>query len=162
MEKRYGATERGDRLMKIGRNKWELSWGYGSDGERGWTWRERFGHRPTEEELKELITAQINSNVDERIQSGLTWQGMKIWLSMENQFNYKAAYDLAKQTAGATLPVRFKFGTDEQPIYHSFETIEELEEFHSAMIEHVQRALEEGWKEKDSLDIGAIKVEEYV
>ena len=30
---------------------------------------------------------------------------MNIWLSSENQFNYKVAYDLALQTNGANLPI---------------------------------------------------------
>ena len=129
MEKRYGATERHDRLMKIGRNKWELIYGYGTDGVSGWTYRERFTRKPTQDEIKEIIIAQINRNVEEKILCGLVWKDMPIWLSTENQFNYKAAYDLAVQTGGQSLPVKFKFGTDEQPVYHTFTTLEELQEF---------------------------------
>jgi hypothetical protein len=56
---------------------------------------------------------------------------MPVWLSSENQFNYKAAYDLAVQTGGATLPVTFKFGTDEVPQYREFVTLEELTDFYT-------------------------------
>lgn len=153
MEKRYGATERNDRLMKIGRNKWELIYGYDTDGISGWTYRERFTRKPTMDEIKEIITAQINRNVEEKILCGLVWRDMPIWLSTENQFNYKAAYDLAVQTNGLSLPVKFKFGTDEQPVYHTFNEIDELREFYVTSLEHVQNVLEEGWQEKESLDL---------
>lgn len=153
MEKRYGATERHDRLMKIGRNKWELIYGYGTDGVSGWTYRERFTRKPTQDEIKEIIIAQINRNVEEKILCGLVWKDMPIWLSTENQFNYKAAYDLAVQTGGQSLPVKFKFGTDEQPMYHTFTTLDDLQEFHMTSLAFVQQVLDEGWQEKDNLDL---------
>ena len=153
MEKRYGATERHDRLMKIGRNKWELIYGYGTDGVSGWTYRERFTRKPTMEEIKEIIIAQINRNVEEKILCGLVWKDMPIWLSTENQFNYKAAYDLAVQTGGQSLPVKFKFGTDEQPVYHTFTTLDDLQEFYMTSLAFVQQVLDEGWAEKDGLDL---------
>ena len=153
MEKRYGATERNDRLMQIGRNKWELIYGYGTDGVSGWTYRERFNRKPTQDEIKDIIIAQINCNVEEKILCGLVWRDMPIWLSTENQFNYKAAYDLAVQTGGQSLPVKFKFGTDEQPVYHTFTTLEELQEFYMISLAFVQQVLDEGWQEKDNLDL---------
>ena len=153
MEKRYGATERHDRLMKIGRNKWELIYGYGTDGVSGWTSRERFTRKPTQDEIKEIIIAQINRNVEEKILCGLVWKDMPIWLSTENQFNYKAAYDLAVQTGGQSLPVKFKFGTDEQPVYHTFTTLDDLQEFYMTSLAFVQQVLDEGWQEKDNLDL---------
>ena len=153
MEKRYGATERHDRLMKIGRNKWELIYGYGTDGVSGWTYRERFTRKPTQDEIKEIIIAQINRNVEEKILCGLVWKDMPIWLSTENQFNYKAAYDLAVQTGGQSLPVKFKFGTDEQPVYHTFTTLDDLQEFYMTSLAFVQQVLDEGWQENDNLDL---------
>lgn len=153
MEKRYGATERHDRLMKIGRNKWELIYGYGTDGVSGWTYRERFTRKPTQDEIKEIIIAQINRNVEEKILCGLVWKDMPIWLSTENQFNYKAAYDLAVQTGGQSLPVKFKFGTDEQPVYHTFTTLDDLQEFYMTSLAFVQQVLDEGWQEKDNLNL---------
>lgn len=153
MEKRYGATDRHDRLMKIGRNKWELIYGYGTDGVSGWTYRERFTRKPTQDEIKEIIIAQINRNVEEKILCGLVWKDMPIWLSTENQFNYKAAYDLAVQTGGQSLPVKFKFGTDEQPVYHTFTTLDDLQEFYMTSLAFVQQVLDEGWQEKDNLDL---------
>ena len=153
MDKRYGAQQRSDCLIKIGRNKWELIYGFDTDGVSGWTYRERFNHKPTIEEIRDIIIAQINRNVENKILCGLVWKDMPIWLSAENQFNYKAAYDLAVQTNGTSLPVKFKFGTDETPVYHTFNSLEELQEFYISSISFIQQVLNDGWNEKDNLDL---------
>ena len=75
-----------------------------------------------------------------------------VWLSSENQFNYKAIYDLAIQTNGKNLPVMFKFGTVEEPVYYTFNTIEELNDFYLKSTKFIQQTLEDGWKEKDTFD----------
>ena len=77
---------------------------------------------------------------------------MPIWLSSENQFNYKTAYDLAVQTNGASLPIKFKFGTDESPVYYTFESLEDFSDFYMSAVAHVNTVLNEGWEKKDSID----------
>ena len=83
----------------------------------------------------------------------------RLWLSSENQFNYKAAYDLAVQTGGATLPVTFKFGTDEESRYRTFENLEELTDFYTKAMRHIQDTLAEGWRKKDAFDPEDYRVE---
>ena len=73
--------------------------------------------------------------------------------SSENQFNYKAAYDLAVQTGGQNLPVTFKLGADDEPYYRTFETVSDLQDFYVKAMKHIQDALSEGWKKKDALDL---------
>ena len=85
------------------------------------------------------------------------WNEMSVWLSTENQFNYKAAYDLAVQTAGATLPVKFKFGTDDVPCYHTFQTVEELSDFYIQSIQYVQNLLDECWNKKDAFSLDSYR-----
>lgn len=114
-----------------------------------------FDHLPEPEEVKSLVIAWYNGKVDEAILSGFTYEDMPVWLSSENQFNYKSAYDLAVQTAGATLPVTFKFGTDEQPKYRKFETLTELTDFYTKAMAYIQSTLAEGWQGKDSIDWSA-------
>ncbi|MFR9542878.1 MAG: hypothetical protein SNH27_12580, partial [Rikenellaceae bacterium] len=85
--------------------------------------------------------------------SGMEYDGALVWLSTENQFNYKAAYDMAVQTDGQSLPVTFKFGSDEEPIYKEFATLEELSDFYTTCLNYVQTAIKEGWNKKDSFDV---------
>lgn len=153
MEKIYGATERQDGLYNIGRNKWELIYGFGKDtedAEFGYNWRMRFrGEKPTPTECVKHIKETINKVSEEKILSGFSWNGMPVWLSAENQFDYKIAHDLAVQSNGETLPVRFKFGTDEAPQYYTFESVEDIEDFFRSAIKYVSKVLNDGWEEKD-------------
>lgn len=117
------------------------------------TWQEHtFNHIPTLSEIKEVITDYYNKLIDQSILSGLVWNGMKVWLSSENQFNYKVAYDLAVQTNGATLPIVFKFGDDDETVYYEFKTLEDLSNFYITSINYVQTVLQEGWNKKDNIN----------
>ena len=117
------------------------------------TWTEHtFTSDRTLHQLKEFILDELNRRIDEKIISGFKWNEMPIWLSSENQFNYKAAYDLAVQTDGANLPVTFKFGTTDEPVYHTFSTVEELNGFYLSAMRYINDTLAEGWKEKDAID----------
>lgn len=155
MDKVFGSPKRQDGLYKVGRNTWELIYGFGKDNENdefGWNYRQRFKYKPTPEEIKSIINAQINADTDAKILSGFVWRDMPVWLSTENQFNYKAAYDLAIQTGGATLPVKFKFGTDAEPTYFVFENMDDFSDFYLSSMAYVQAMLDAGWVEKDSVD----------
>lgn len=107
------------------------------------------------EELIEALKTRINDRVNNEILSGFVWNDMPVWLSIENQNNYKAAYDLAFQTQVMQMPftpVKFKFGIDEAPIYHDFTSFNELADFYVKAVGYVQSCYEAGWSEKDSLD----------
>jgi hypothetical protein len=82
-----------------------------------------------------------------------------VWLSQENQFNYKAQYDLAVQTKGNSLPVTFKFGANEQPVYREFTATNDLEDFYTKAMKHIQDVLAEGWKQKDDFDVNLYQME---
>ncbi|MBQ4589116.1 MAG: hypothetical protein IJA95_07500 [Bacteroidaceae bacterium] len=100
-----------------------------------------------------------NEKIDKKILEGFVWNDMSVWLSTENQFNYKAAYDLAIQTGGMNLPIKFKFGTTDEPVYHTFETLEELSDFYVKAMAYINTCLEEGWIEKDSINWEDYKIE---
>ena len=106
----------------------------------------------TEKYVKDKVNKFINEETDWKIKSGFTWKDYKVWLSSENQFNYKAAYDLAVQTNGVSLPVTFKFGDNDNPVYYKFTTLEELTDFYTKAIQYINTTLKEGWDKKDSID----------
>lgn len=160
MEKVYGSSVRQDGLYKVGRNKWELIYGFGKDDENedtGWNWRERFAGKPSLEKVKEVIISHIDSETDKKILSGFSWNGIKVWLSQENQMNFKAAYDLSVQAAGATLPIKLKLGEDTggNPVYHEFTAMDEFTDFYTKAVAYIIKTLNDGWTEKDSIDISA-------
>lgn len=111
-------------------------------------------HRPTVEDVRNAFIDYVDKQTDERILSGMVWNGKPVWLSSESQFNFKAAHDLAVQTEGANLPVTFKLGEEEgrKPVYHTFEDFVELTDFYTSSVKHILDCLNEGWQEKDSFD----------
>lgn len=154
LDKIFGATERQDGLYKIGRSKYEARFGFGKDEKTGvgYDYRKQYKYKPEVDELKDEIFELVNEEVDKTILSGYEYDGKMVWLSTENQFNYKAAYDLAVQTGGASLPVTLKLGTLEKPEYVTFEDVETFSAFYIGAIKFIQKVLEEGWNEKDKVD----------
>lgn len=136
------------------KNRWRLRWDVEArdDGSASYM-EEELDHKPAAEEVRSLVSGWYNAETDKRILSGFEYDGQLVWLSNENQFNYKVAYDLAVQTGGQNLPVTFKLGNDDSPSYRTFETVEELQDFYVKAIKHIQTALSEGWKKKDALDL---------
>ena len=123
------------------------------------TWYEVYFYKkqnpsPSVEQIKDAIIADINSQTDEKILTGFVWNDIPVWLSSENQFNFKAAYDLAVQTQGASLPMKFKLGEDAEgtPIYYTFEDIAEFTDFYTKAVRYINQCLDEGWQKKDNID----------
>lgn len=136
------------------KGKWRVRWDVEAreDGSASYM-EEELDHRPDIEEVRSLVSDWYNAGTDGLILSGFEYEDRPVWLSSENQFNYKAAYDLAIQTGGQNLPVTFKLGTDDAPYYRTFETVSDLQDFYVKAMKHIQDALSEGWKKKDALDL---------
>ncbi len=142
------------------KNKWRVRWDVVTD-DNGITsyMEEQFNYRPSNDEIKSLISGWINDRTNDRILSGFRFEGNMVWLSTENQFNYKAAHDLAVQTSGASLPVTFKLGPDDAPCYRTFADVESLTLFYTQAMQHVRDALQDGWKAKDNIDLELYRVD---
>jgi hypothetical protein len=113
----------------------------------------------TLQDVKQAVLADINARTTEIIVSGLVWtsadgEQIPVWLSVEQQLNFMAAYTRAIQTSGANLPVTFKMGEDAegQPVYHTFVTMTEAEDFYQHATDYIHRLQTAGWQEKDSID----------
>jgi hypothetical protein len=143
------------------KNKWRIRWDVQpSDGENSVTYmEEEFGHKPTAAEVKAVVMDWYNSVINAEILSGFKYEGSTVWLSQENQFNYKAAYDIAAQLGSLPSPVTFKFGDSDTPVYRTFETLPELADFYISAMSHIQKMLENGWKQKDGFDFNVYKLE---
>ena len=142
------------------RNKWRVRWDVQEheDGSADYMEAE-FAHKPTDEEIKAVVIGWYNQQTDQTILSGFEYEGSMVWLSAENQFNYKAAYDLAVQTDGATLPVKFKFGTDDAPVYRVFDQLADLTDFYTKAMRHIQNTLDAGWQKKDAFSLAQYQTE---
>lgn len=138
--------------IKKYRVRWDIQ-PYTEDNHDGVTFIEHeFGYKPSLDEIKDVILSWYNKEIDKKIASEFVWNNLPVWLSSENQFNYKAAYDLAIQTNGSNLPVTFKFGDTKNPVYYTFSTINELTDFYVSAMMHIDATLKIGWKEKDNIN----------
>ena len=110
--------------------------------------------KPTIEQVKKAVLDDINKQTDEKILTGFVWNDIPVWLSEENQRNFSEAQRIAMIMPEAILPVTFKLGeqADETPIYHEFETSEELTGFYLQAVAFINQTLAEGWQRKDGID----------
>lgn len=93
MEKIYGTKQRQDCLVRTGRSKWILFFGFWKDDEKsesGWEYRHTFHRKPTLSEVKEIVVSAINKTTEEKIITGFVWNKKQIYLSTENQLNFSA------------------------------------------------------------------------
>lgn len=136
------------------RNKWRVRWDVTTD-ESGITsfMEEEFSHKPSADEIKNLICGWIDEQTKEKILSGFLFEGNIVWLSIENQTNYERDYIKAHLGLPDSLPVTFKFGTDEQPVYRVFESKEDIENFYQGYTTHVRQTQLDGWNAKDAIDL---------
>ena len=100
--------------------------------------------KPSFEQAKTAILADINERVKAKIIGGFVWNDKPVWLSEENQMNF----------AQAVVPATFKIGeqADGTPIYQEFTTKTELKNFVEACVTYKQQCLTDGWTEKDGID----------
>lgn len=130
------------------RNIWKIRWDFKDDSFEEVT----LDYKPSLEKIQDLIYNWYNKQTDKAILEGFVWKDMPIWLSSENQFNYKAAFDLAIMSEGANLPIKFKFGTTKDPIYYTFETVGDLSDFYMQAMSYINDTLDKGWQQKDSIN----------
>lgn len=157
-----GAAERADALVCLSKTNYLLIFGFGTDEDgNNYTWRKYYDHKPSVREIKQDIGELINKETDAKILTGFTWNGKPVYLSAENQMNFKTAYDIARDTAGASLPVKFKLGEDADgaPVYHTFTKLEPLADFVMKAMSFVVTTLNEGWVKKD-IDYSIFEIED--
>ena len=112
------------------------------------TWNELYFSKkqgkPSFEQAKAAIIADINEQVKAKIIGGFVWNEKPVWLSEENQMNF----------AQAVVPVTLKIGEQEDgtPIYENFETKNALKAFCEACTLWKQQCLADGWAQKDGID----------
>ena len=158
MSKVFGLTERYQPLRRTS-TQTVVSYDRETVDSKNSTWYEIvFYHKrdgkPTLTQIRAAISADINDRVRQRITSTLSWNQKPVWLSTENQQDWKAAYDRALQTDGANLPLKFKIGEQEDgtPVYHTFTSVNAFGDFWAACLQHIHQCLADGWQKKDEMD----------
>ena len=148
------------------RGKWRIRWDVQDRGDGTATYMEtEFSHKPTAEEIKKTIIGWYDQQTDAAILSGYEWtvkhgynegQTVRVWLSAENQNNYKAKHDAARMYPQlVTFPMTYKISEDEEnnAIYETFQNIDELAEFYLGGIAYIEQTVANGWRKKDAVDL---------
>ncbi|MBQ3421256.1 MAG: hypothetical protein IJH34_06225 [Romboutsia sp.] len=108
-----------------------------------------FNHKPSANEIQKFVFDEINDKVKSMILLNFKWNGFDVYLSKENQMNYKSFYDLAFQTKGASLPVTLKFEKNGKAEYFTFDDLDIFTDFYKGMVKHINNCLAYGWSLKD-------------
>ncbi len=118
-----------------------------TETEDGAEWKEHdFDHRPTADEVRSLFVELVNERVQQGILTGFVYEDCPVYLSIENQVTFRNSM---------TCPVRLKLGeaADGSPVYYEFTSASKLTAFQKAVGNHIQKCLDEGWREKDAFDV---------
>lgn len=156
MDKVYGSPKRQDGLYKVGRNKYELIYGFGKDNENdetGWNYRLRFNHLPTLDEIKSAIIETIEREYAEKLRYNLEWNGLRVEYTEERKSDLTGLI-VALQGGLIQLPITLNLGTTQNgsPVFHEFTTAEELASVAVALSNHKISVCEQEWNEKYSID----------
>ena len=123
--------------------------------------------KPSIEQVRTAIIADIDARTDEKILDGYEWtvihgddngahvgETVRVWLSAENQNNFKEAHRLASADPTKIIPVRFKISedADKKAVYETFHSFEELNAFYLGAFAYIKGLLDDGWAKKDSFD----------
>ena len=123
-----GSEQPNNALLVNSEREVVLLYGQGEDELGKFRWQREYDHVPTSAELRSDIEALVNALTEEKIRTGMVWNGKAVWLSAENQMNFREV----------SAPVRYK--------------IEELSDFRRAVGDHIYGCLQEGREEKDGID----------
>lgn len=138
-------------------NRWLVSWRKDTtDTNDNVTFvAEIFDHKPNINEIKDAIESYYNQIVQEKIRQEFKWKEYNIWLSLENQINYKSIYDLIENKTLEKPPI-IKVYKELKDTYYQFESLQEFKDFYSAVNLFIKNTLESYWWIKDN-----IKYDEY-
>ena len=146
-------------VRKLYKIRYDIS--YDKDSNNYIYQEENFVGKPTIDMIRDTIYSYYNLLAKNEIQTGFKYGGTgeesTVWLSTENQFNYKAAYDLAVQTNGFTLPYTIIEGSYDNPNKITFTTLSDFKVFYVAMMNFINTTLEEYRYKKESVDFEQYK-----
>lgn len=107
------------------------------------------------ESIKPTINNYYNEICSDEILKGFKIDSDIVWLSSENQMNYKIHYDFAlvnNQNTQEFKPIKIKIGDETESKYHTFESFEEYQKFVFDYTEHIQNTISKYWQIKDAID----------
>lgn len=131
------------------RDRWAVRWDIHQKQDAGWFASEVVvDHRPTVEEIREIITAHIDATTQNDIVNGFSWKGKPVKLTDTAQRNFLFAVFTVDRT-GEIDREQFVGLLDAQT---DAEAADELADMVSAIWEHIQQKRADGIAAKNAVD----------
>lgn len=108
--------------------------------------------KPTFEAFKRMAFEDVNADIENQIITTFSYNGIPVWLGRDEQSNYTGLLTAFQTMPQAWQPYECKFGTDDEPVYYTFETFEEYHQFCLTILQHKSALLNRGWRIKDAID----------
>lgn len=123
-----------------------------SNNDTHYLFNKEYRGKPTIETVSDDVLNELNSECEKEIRECFKYNEFSVWLSLENQQNYKMLYDYFAKNS-AKLPLKVKL-YDENGIgeYEEFASFADYEVFYFSTIEHINQTLSKYWQIKDSID----------
>lgn len=142
-------------------NKYVVSWGLNQIDQSNDLWQWYYfvvNHKPSINEIKTNIETFINEQTKNIIFNHFKWNDMKIYLSLENQIDYKLLFDATMIQDGKNLPEVLKFKINDENVYYEITSIDEFKDFILSINEHIRKSLKYGNDLKDSIEYYDYKI----
>ena len=134
-------------------DKYIICWGLTHHGKDIYSWNyASLTYKPSIDKIKDIINSYYNELTKTNIENNFKWNGMNIFLSIENQIDYKLLFDTTVLLNGKNLPEDVKFKIGKNNFYYTFEDIDDMKDLIVAMNNHIRKYLKEGYKLKESID----------
>lgn len=131
------------------RDRWAVRWDIHQEQDAGWFASEVVvDHRPTVEEIREIITAHIDATTQNDIVNGFSWKGKPVKLTDTAQRNFLFAVFTVDRT-GEIDREQFVGLLDAQT---DAEAADELADMVSAIWGHIQQKRADGITAKNAVD----------
>lgn len=114
--------------------------------------RRVFKSKPTVEESRKIVEDYYNEECEKELKTGLVYDGHPVYLSEHNQLNYNTIYTLRSRLTTNFTPIKIKLGTENEPVYYTFNTAEEFKAFYKECGDHIINTLDKYWSIKESLN----------
>ena len=119
-----------------------------------------FDHRPSLEEVAQLITQPYNEACDEKILNGFSYTTLEetpvtrhVWLDETNQRNFLGEFTFAKLFDGINLPTVIKMGlSEDEAYYYTVTTVNQYKHFILSALGHIKQCISECWTAKKAID----------
>jgi len=120
-----------------------------SNNDTHYLFNKEYKGKPTQETVTNDVLNELNSECEKEITEGFKYNEYSVWLSLENQQNYKMLYDYLKN--GGTEQTKVKlYDAQGNGVYMEFD-VKEYQPFYFAIIEHINATLSKYWDIKDNI-----------